>query len=300
MRATSVAMLIASAFFGVNAAAAGKAIRDVGIFSDLDDAVRVTLPGRLDADKIRLRVDDTHRTVGLYEGAHPLKLYALTGPPPTGPLSAPAVIALLDATDAAEVAGVASARTTVERVAPPARPCHGDSDGDGIPDALDILMGARKLVLNRAKYTEGYYPIPYPQGDVPRDVGVCSDTIVRAYRNAGIDLQKLVAEDIKAAPGAYPTVRRPNPSIDHRRVKTLLVWFQRHAVTIRDGSVRPGDVVFLDTFPSRPGPDHVGIISDRIAPSGQPYVINNWTVGSVESEMDLLPQIRVTHRFRAK
>jgi uncharacterized protein YijF (DUF1287 family) len=137
-------------------------------------------------------------------------------------------------------------------------------------------------------------------GDVPRSVGVCSDTIVRAYRNAGIDLQRLVAEDIRAAPAAYPTVLKPNASIDHRRVKTLLIWFLRHVPQVRQGPARPGDVVFLDTFPDRPGPDHVGIISDRMAPSGMPFVINNWTVGYSEGEMDLLPLVQVTHRFRMK
>jgi len=84
-------------------------------------------------------------------------------------------------------------------------------------------MGARKLVLNRARYTEGYCQIPYPNGDVPRDVGVCSDTVVRAYRNAGDQLQARVAEDVRAAPAAYPSVRRPDASIDHRGVKNLLV-----------------------------------------------------------------------------
>ena len=98
-------------------------------------------------------------------------------------------------------------------------------------------------------------------------------TIIRAFRNAGIDLQSRVAEDIRAAPAAYPDVRRPNSSIDHRRVKTLLIWFLRHVPQVREGPARPGDVVFLDTFPSRRGPDHVGIISDRMAPSGLPFVI---------------------------
>ena len=83
-------------------------------------------------------------------------------------------------------------------------------------------------------------------------------------------------------------------------MKTLLTWFLRHVPQVREGPARPGDVVFLDTFPSRPGPDHVGIISDRTAPSGLPFVINNWTVGYEEGEMDLLPSIPVTHRFRMK
>ncbi len=123
--------------------------------------------------------------------------------------------------------------------------------------------------------------------------------IVRALRNAGHDLQRLVAEDIRRAPDAYPQVRKPNTSIDHRRVKNLLRWFHRHARAIASAEpVRAGEIVFLDTFPGRPGPDHVGIVSDRRTPTGRPLVINNWTVGYVEQDMELLSFVPVTHRFR--
>ena len=302
MRAAQFAVLAACLSLGPSSTARAQAasVRDVGIFSDLDAAVRITLPRRVDAGRLRLRLDEARRAVLLYEGDFPLKIYALAGPPPDGPVSVAAVLALLAPADAAELGGLVSSRGVVERIKATRGASPGDSDGDGIPDPLDILMGARKLVLNRARYTEGYFQISYPRGDVPRAVGVCSDTIVRAYRNAGIDLQSRVAEDVRAAPSAYPAIRRPDTSIDHRRVKTLLTWFLRHVPQVREGPARPGDVVFLDTFPGRPGPDHVGIISDRTAPSGLPFVINNWTVGYVEGEMDLLPSIPVTHRFRMK
>jgi uncharacterized protein YijF (DUF1287 family) len=58
-------------------------------------------------------------------------------------------------------------------------------------------------------------------------------------------------------------------------------------------------VVFLDTFPSREGPDHLGVVSDSVGARGLPLVINNWTDGTVDAEMDLLPAIPVTHHFRA-
>jgi uncharacterized protein YijF (DUF1287 family) len=304
MRAVPLAVVAACGCLGsassARAQGASVSVHDVGIFSDLDGAVRVTLPRQVDVGETRLRLDETRRAVVLYERDFPLKVYALAGAPPGGSASAPAVLARLGRADAAELGRLVSSRTVVDRIEATSGASPGDSDGDGIPDPLDILMGARKLVLNRAKYTEGYYQLSYPKGDVPRAVGVCSDTIIRAYRNAGIDLQSRIAEDIRAAPSAYPGIHRPDTSIDHRRVKTLLTWFLRHVPQVREGPVRPGDVVFLDTFPGRSGPDHVGIISDRTAPSGLPFVINNWTVGYEEGEMDLLPSIPVTHRFRMK
>ena len=41
-----------------------------------------------------------------------------------------------------------------------------------------------------------------------------------------------------------------------------------------------------------------GVRSDRRAATGQRLVINNWTVGSVERDMELLSFVPVTHRFR--
>jgi hypothetical protein len=59
----------------------------------------------------------------------------------------------------------------------------------------------------------------------------------------------------------------------------------------------PGDICLLDTLPT-PGPDHIGIVSDRLGPSGLPLLVNNWTDGHVTSEMDLVSFVPVTHRFR--
>jgi uncharacterized protein len=53
-------------------------------------------------------------------------------------------------------------------------------------------------------YDGSYRRIPYPGGDVPASIGVCTDLIVRAYRAVGVDLQLRVHEDMKAAFGSYP------------------------------------------------------------------------------------------------
>ena len=180
-----------------------------------------------------------------------------------------------------------------------------DADGDGIPDTLDALIGAKKTTLNAAPYGSPYRKLSYPGGDVPRGEGVCTDVLIRALRNSGLDLQKTLYEDIGARGRAFPMVKRRNRNIDHRRVKTLLPHFQAkweaRAANIKRAGDRwlPGDVVFMQTM-GDPRPDHVGIISDQVGRSGYPLVINNWTDGYSTSAMDLLAFVKVTHRFRRK
>jgi uncharacterized protein YijF (DUF1287 family) len=183
-------------------------------------------------------------------------------------------------------------------VAPP-----GDEDRDGIPDPLDILIGAHKAALDAASYDDAYFSIGFPNGDPPRDRGACVDVIVRAVRNAGVDIQSGVIEDERAAPNVYG-VTRPDPNIDHRRVRNVIIYFKRHwieksaRVDDPDDPLRPGDVVFLDTFANKPGPEHVGIVTQTKGDSGYPTLINLWTFGYKTQAMDLLGSVPVTHRFR--
>ncbi len=148
--------------------------------------------------------------------------------------------------------------------------------------------------------------ISYPDGDVPRDKGSCADVVVRALRNAGLDLQREIQDDLERAPRAYPMVKKPDASIDHRRVRTMLPWFARHFAAHGTDPADaadpflPGDILFMDTIPSKAGADHVGIVSDTLDDQGLPLVINNWTDGTADSEMDLLPYIPVVARFRMK
>jgi uncharacterized protein YijF (DUF1287 family) len=279
------------------AVAAEGALPDRGIFPELGPAARLVLPARLAPAALRATLDHERGVLVIYDGDDPVKAYAAVAPGPA-PATLGALLPRLAPRDAAEL-GELPAGLVLLAPGDPRAPRSPDSDGDGIPDRLDVLLGARKLVENHATYTEGYYKIGYPGGDVPRAIGVCTDTIVRAFRNAGLDLQKLVAEDVRRTRAAYPLVKRPDTNIDHRRVRNLALWFGRHVRRVpAQAPLRPGDVVFFDTFPSRSGPDHVGIVSDRVGPSGQLLVINNWTVGTVEGEMDLLPAVPVTDRYR--
>jgi uncharacterized protein YijF (DUF1287 family) len=272
---------------------------DRGIFSDLDAQVQIELPADRSRGAASAVVDRGRKLLVLYQRGWPVKVYPLGGP---AELAVGPVRLALRPGDRAELAPLLDPARVRELAAGQAPP--GDADGDGIPDPLDLLLGGHKNRLNAAPYTGGYTLIDYPGGDVPRDTGVCTDVIVRAARNAGLDLQVEVQREIRAAPRAFPMVKRPNANIDHRRVKTLLPYFERRwdrrraALDDPADPLRPGDVVFMDTFASRPGPDHIGVVSDRRGPSGMPLVINSWTDGFRASEMDLLPVVPVTHRFR--
>jgi uncharacterized protein YijF (DUF1287 family) len=271
---------------------------DRGVFTDLDARVELHMPPGVAKARTWVRVDDTHHVATVYDGDDPVRAYPLVDPNfgPAGGFDA--LLSALRPDDRDEVRQFVAPEAKL-RASVPAR--AEDRDGDGIVDALDILVGAKKLLFNHARYIERYVSIKYPGGDVPRTEGVCSDTVVRALRNAGIDLQKEIHEDILRAPGAYPMVEKIDASINHRRVRTMLPWFQRHWRTLPSGTpYRPGDVVFFDTFPTREGPDHLGVVGDRAGATGMPLVINNWTDGTVDAEMDLLPSIPVTHHFRIK
>jgi uncharacterized protein YijF (DUF1287 family) len=274
-------------------------VADHGIWSDLDDRIQIDLPAGLTADRVSARIDDPHGVLVLSIDGVARKVYPLGGPARLG--LGGHTLALRPG-DRDELA-----RLVAPERASDGPPAH-DRDGDGIPDPLDLLIGAKKTVANADAYTpeaQGYIAIPYPMGDVPRTIGVCTDVIIRAARNAGIDIQKELHDDIRRARSAYPMVKgMGDPSIDQRRVGTLLPYFKRrweqHTARLDDPAdpLRPGDIILMDTFPGRPGPDHIGILSDRLDDRGLPLVINNWTDGTVTAEMDLLTFVPVLYRFR--
>jgi uncharacterized protein YijF (DUF1287 family) len=271
-------------------------VSDKGIFSDLDERVQLALPAKLAKERVSARVDAARKLLVLVIDGFPRKSYPLTG---AAILEVGAYKLALRPGDKHELAPLLTAARIGDA------PAKRDHDRDGIPDPLDVLIGAKKTVLNADAYTEGYVDMKYPNGDVPRTMGVCTDVIIRAVRNAGVDLQKELHEDIRRAKQAYPMVKgNGNPEIDQRRVATLLPYFKRHweahTVKLDDPAdpLRPGDVIFMDTFPSKSGPDHIGILSDTLDATGLPLVINNWTNGTVTAEMDLLTFVPVLYRFR--
>ncbi|HEU4951182.1 MAG TPA: DUF1287 domain-containing protein [Holophagaceae bacterium] len=166
--------------------------------------------------------------------------------------------------------------------------------------ALLLVQAARVQVGVTLHYDSRYARMVYPGGDVPLDRGVCTDVLIRAYRHLGIDLQRLVHEDMLAARDAYPRAWHMNgldTNIDHRRVPNLAVFFARHGQTLslaKDASLyRPGDLV-LWCLPR--GLPHIGIVSDRRTREGRPLVIHN--VGYGTREEDVLFAWTLTGHFR--
>ena len=132
-------------------------------------------------------------------------------------------------------------------------------------------------------YDPSYVRLSYPNGDVPKDRGVCSDVVIRALGGVGVDLQVAVHEDMRAHWSAYPklwNLRRPDANIDHRRVANLITYLERSGDALRVSSeasaFRPGDLVAwrLDS-----GRLHIGVVTNQLAPNRNPLMAHNIGAG---------------------
>lgn len=169
--------------------------------------------------------------------------------------------------------------------------------------AAKLVAAAKARTLHAVRYDGHYIRIPYPNGDVPKTIGVCSDLVVRAYRRVGIDLQKRVHEDMLAHFSRYPSKRiwgltHPDSNIDHRRVPNLRVFFSRFGRSLgvsRDASdYRPGDLVTWMLPGNLP---HIGIVSDRMSADGaRPLIIHN--IGEGPKIEDMLFDFPITGHYR--
>jgi uncharacterized protein YijF (DUF1287 family) len=287
---------------------------DIGVFTDLDTRVQVELPAALASARLSALIDIERKLLLLYLADEldageagepwPIKVYPLLDLDDRSARDARELILgerrlRLRPGDHHELAALLVSPTQLRTLAPGSSPPPGDRDGDGIPNPLDIDLGAIKTTLDAALYDQSYVSLAYPGGDVPREIGACTDVIVRALRNAGVDLQIEVHEDIARVPRRYPMVERANPDIDHRRVRTILPWFRAHWTTIdADAVLRAGDVVFMETISTRKGPDHIGVVGHQRGEDGELLVANSWTDGFRTSYMSLLGRVEVTDRFR--
>ena len=166
-----------------------------------------------------------------------------------------------------------------------------DFDGDGIDDYRDIMLGARKDAENRPKYKSEYYNNAYP----PDNIGVCTDVVWRAFKNAGYDLRAMVSKDISENTKDYPNVGKPDSNIDFRRVKNLSVFFDKYATVLTTDTEKidrwqPGDIVIFNNN------KHIGIVSDKRNRDGRVYIIHNG--GQPNREEDYLSRGTVVAHYR--
>jgi uncharacterized protein len=167
-------------------------------------------------------------------------------------------------------------------------------------DVGQLVAAAISQTRTRVTYDGAYRRIPYPGGDVPDTIGVCTDVVIRAYRRIGIDLQVNVHEDMKRAFSEYPRLwrmARPDPNIDHRRVPNLQAFFRRAGASLpvsRDAALyRPGDLVTWMLPGNLP---HIGIVSDRRSPAGTPLMVHN--IGRGPEIEDMLFAYSITGHYR--
>ncbi len=154
------------------------------------------------------------------------------------------------------------------------------------------------------KYDPSYFKLDYPGGDVPSEVGVCADVVIRSFRAIGIDLQSLIHEDMSSTFNAYPklwSLSEPDKNIDHRRVPNLMAYFSRkHFVMPMSTDAldyAPCDIVAWDLGR---GVTHIGVVSD-VYPSGsdstsRPAMIHH--IGGHPSMEDVLFSWRMIGHFR--
>ncbi len=165
----------------------------------------------------------------------------------------------------------------------------------------ELVAAARSRTEVSVTYDGTYTALAYPGGDVADNIGVCSDLVIRAYRQLKVDLQRLVHEDMQNSFAAYPNhwgLTKPDPNIDHRRVPNLETFFQRHGqalgVSQNATDYQPGDLV---TWRLQGRLPHIGIVSDKVAPGSQrPLIIHN--VGAGPKEEDRLFAYPITGHFR--
>jgi uncharacterized protein len=172
----------------------------------------------------------------------------------------------------------------------------GKLNGSQQPRAQLLMAAARKQIGVTLSYDPSYTTLKYPGGDVPFERGVCTDVIIRAYRQGlNIDLQKLIHEDMQKNFAAYPQtwgLNSPDSNIDHRRVPNLQTYFKRQkaAVPLSDNATEylPGDIITME-LPGRLS--HIALVADeKNADGSKPLCIHNIGAGAkLEDVLFLYP-----------
>jgi uncharacterized protein YijF (DUF1287 family) len=167
----------------------------------------------------------------------------------------------------------------------------------------DIVESLLERTTHNITYDGSYITLAYPNGDVPQNIGVCTDVIIRAYRKVGTDLQKLVHEDMKSNFLLYPSKRiwglnSTDKNIDHRRVPNLQTFFKRHGEDLQISSNKKdysvGDIVTWILPGNLP---HIGMVINQVDPvSGNPMIVHN--IGQGPKIDDMIFDYKITGHYR--
>ncbi len=166
-----------------------------------------------------------------------------------------------------------------------------------------LSLASLELIHQKVTYDPSYFSIPYPNGDVPKNKGVCTDVVIRAYRKLGIDLQKEVHEDMKKNFSLYPKIwglKRTDKNIDHRRVPNLMTFFSRKGIvkskTKNAKDYIPGDIVCWNLHG---GITHIGIVINKKSKDGLRYMIVH-NIGAGQVIEDCLFDFKIIGHYRYK
>jgi uncharacterized protein YijF (DUF1287 family) len=163
-----------------------------------------------------------------------------------------------------------------------------------------LIEAAIERTNHIVRYDGAYRKINYPNGDVPDDIGVCTDVVIRSYRKLGIDLQKDLHEDMKQNFYLYPRLwglTKPDTNIDHRRVPNLQAFFDRNGVVLLV-TQNPNDYVAGDivTWMLSENLPHIGIVVDLRSEDGnKPLIVHN--IGSGPVIEDMLFDYQITGHY---
>ncbi|QCU74089.1 DUF1287 domain-containing protein [Pseudoalteromonas distincta] len=167
----------------------------------------------------------------------------------------------------------------------------------------DIVSALLERTTHDVTYDGAYRSIGYPGGDVPKNIGVCTDVIIRSYRKLGVDLQKLVYEDMQKNFALYPSKRiwgltKPDKNIDHRRVPNLQAYFERHANVLSKSNkvsdYKTGDIITWMLPGNLP---HIGMVINELSQdTGNPLIVHN--IGRGPQKSDMLFDYKITGHYR--
>jgi len=155
---------------------------------------------------------------------------------------------------------------------------HSTNNNPKISKERKAISDAALSIINpNITYDPSYFSISYPNGDIPANKGVCTDVIIRTYRQLGIDLQEKVHIDMQKHFNLYPKrwgLKHTDTNIDHRRVPNLMRYFSRFgkslSISNNANDYQVGDIVVWNLGG---GILHIGIITAKKNTSHTQYKI---------------------------